>query len=94
MDDTLVGGTGQNTFFFGTADGNDTVTNAKDGDIVDLSTVSQEQIVSAQIDADKVSIALIDGSNLEVQSNGDIEYKLGDGNTYKADHSTGTWTKK
>ena len=92
--DTLVGGAGQNTFFFGNYNGNDTVTAAKDGDIVDLSSVTEAQIASTQIDEDKVTIALTDGSKLEVQSNADIEYKLGDGNTYNADHESGTWTKK
>ena len=92
--DTLVGGTGQNTFFFGNNNGADTVTGARDGDIVDMTTVTEAQIADTQIDADKVIINLTDGSSLEVQSNANIEYRLADGSTYKADHDSGTWTKK
>ena len=91
--DVMIGGTGQNTFFFAFVNGNDTVQNAHNGDVIDLSTVELKYITGTAISAEGTAIALIDGSVLEVQSNAAIDYKTADG-TYVADHTTGQWIKK
>ncbi|MBE8954410.1 MAG: hypothetical protein SR2Q5_01905 [Quinella sp. 2Q5] len=93
-DDTLVGGTGQNTFFFALENGNDIIRNAHDGDIIDLHGVYLDNIASTNISRESVSITLSDGSKLNVQSAAAVEYKLADGSTYTADHTTGEWERK
>lgn len=91
--DTLVGGKGQNTFYFGAYNGNDIVQNANDGDIVDLTTLKLIEIAATTITAGGAVVEVVDGSKIEVQSNASIEYRLLDG-TYTANHTTGEWIKK
>ena len=92
-DDTLVGGSGANTFFFALENGNDIITSAHDGDVIDLTKLSVEQVASAEILDEGVMLELEDGSTLAVQSNAAVEYRLSDG-TYTADHETKEWTAK
>lgn len=91
--DTLVGGSGANTFFFALENGNDIITSAHDGDVIDLTKLSVEQVASAEILDEGVMLELEDGSTLAVQSNAAVEYRLSDG-TYTADHETKEWTAK
>ena len=70
--DTLVGSAGGNTFFYDNNNGNDTVTGAKDGDIVDMTTVNVSDISETAIDADKVTVYMKDGGALNVQGVGVI----------------------
>ncbi|MBR4384753.1 MAG: hypothetical protein IKP64_14505, partial [Selenomonadaceae bacterium] len=44
-DDLLIGGESQNTFFYHLGEGNDTIQGAKSGDIVDLNTLTIDQVV-------------------------------------------------
>lgn len=92
-DDLLIGGDGRNTFFFAMVSGNDVIQGAHDGDVIDLGSLTTADIAGTAIDASGTTIALTDGSLLEVRSNAAVEYKTADG-TYTADHATGTWTKK
>ena len=91
--DILVGGNGQNTFFFALVNGHDTIQNAHDGDVIDLSTVGLGYIANTAITESGVAVGLVDGSVVEVQSNAAIEYKTADG-SYVADHASGQWIKK
>ena len=92
-EDTLIGGSGQNTFFFALENGNDIVQNAHDGDVIDLRHVLLAHVTSAEISDTGVKLELTDGSKLDVQSNASMEYRLHDG-TYIADHATHEWIKK
>lgn len=92
--DTLVGGAGQNTFFFALENGHDVIQNAHDGDVVSFEDIYFDNIVRADISSNGVSIELTDGSTLNVQSNANIDYKLADGTTYNADHTSGQWNQK
>ena len=92
--DTLVGGTGQNTFFFGMQNGKDIATSTKDGDVVDLTTIGLEQIRATTITGGGTKLELTDGSSLEIQGTANVEYRLNDGSRYAADHGSGQWIKK
>ncbi|MBE8952497.1 MAG: hypothetical protein SR1Q7_05065, partial [Quinella sp. 1Q7] len=92
--DTLVGGSGQNTFFFQYANGQDVIQGAHDGDVVELVALTLDNIASTAITGNGVSIDLKDGSRLEVQSAANVEYKLSDGTSYTADHTAREWRQK
>ena len=92
--DTLIGGTGHNIFFFGLQNGADTITSVHTGDVVYLAN-GLEQIAATTITAGGTKIELGDGSSVEIQGNAqDVEYMLQDGSKYTADHTTGQWNKK
>ena len=92
--DTLVGGAGRNEFFFCKENGSDVIRNAHSGDVVNLYEVSLEQVARANITGNGVTVELTDGSKLNVESNANIEYRLGDGSAWTANHTTKTWNKK
>ena len=73
-DDQLVGGSGSNTFFYLLGDGNDTITNAKDGDVVELLGVSIDDID-------------LDGT-ISDSSNSAISVKFNNGETLKIQGAT------
>ena len=93
-DDLLVGGKGQNLFFYCVGNGNDTVQGAHDGDGVILADVSLDQIASTKISADSVDINFRDGGSLHVEGNSDITYQLADGSKYSANHEQAVWMAK
>ena len=92
--DTLVGGAGQNTFFYEQGNGNDVINGAKDGDTINLFDTSLENILSAEITSGGVAIQFNNGGSITVNSNTEVNYKLADGSIYTADHSNHTWNKK
>ena len=92
--DTLVGGSGQNTFFFALENGHDVIQNAHDGDLISLEDIYLENIARADITSGGAVIELTDGSRLEVQSSAAVDYRLQDGTTYTADRRTGEWVQQ
>ena len=93
-DDTLVGGSGQNTFFFQYANGHDVIQGAHDGDVVELVALTLDNISSTAITGNGLSIDLKDGSQLSVEGSANVEYRLSDGTKFTADHSAGEWRQK
>ena len=83
-DDTLVGGTGRNTFFFAAENGHDVFQGAH----------YFENIARADINDTGVFIELTDGSTLEIQSTANIDYRLQDGSIYTADRTNREWVQK
>jgi hypothetical protein len=92
--DLLVGGTGQNSFYYEQGDGRDTVNNAHDGDVVNLFDTSLENITAANITGTGVVFEFNNGGSLTVNSNAAVDYKLADGSTWTADHTNNTWNRK
>ena len=92
--DTLVGGTGQNTFFFALENGHDVIQNAHDGDLVSLEDIFYDDVVRADITEGGAFIELQDGSTLEIQSTANLDYRLQDGTTYTADRTNREWVQK
>ena len=92
--DTLVGGTGRNEFFFCAGNGHDVISNAHSGDVVNMYELTLEQIARADITGSGVEVELTDGSTVNIQSNANVEYRLADGTAWTADHINKTWNEK
>ena len=92
--DLLVGGSGRNFFFYEQGDGADTISNAQDGDTINLFDTSLENITQANITSGGVTLNFNNGGSIMVNSNAEVNYRLADGSTYTADHNTGTWHKR
>ena len=86
--DTLVGGAGQNSFFYCMGNGRDKIQNAHDGDVISLEDITLNQIISTNISADAVSINFIDGGSLQINGSADVTYQLADGSKYSANRTT------
>lgn len=97
VSDTLQGGDGHNLFWYGLNDGNDFVTNAKEGDIVSMYDVTLDDIADAQVGEHNISITLNNGNNLNIQDSGNVTptFWLSSSETsgvmYKYTRSTGKW---
>ncbi len=91
--DTLQGGDGHNLFWYGLNEGNDIITNAKEGDIVYLYDSTLDNIASAPIDAEKITVSFNDGSNVTIQNSSTITptFQLAGGEQYNYNRATGTW---
>ena len=92
-DDLLIGGNGQNTFYYNLGNGNDTIQNANDGDIVDLTNITPDEISSTKIISTGVTINFVDGGQLNVAGTAAVDFRI-NGETYAANHDTTQWTKK
>ena len=89
--DLLIGGESKNTFFYHLGNGNDTIQGAKEGDIVDLNTMTINQVVG-EIGDGGVVLRFTDGGSLTVDST-DVEFRINnDGTTYFVDN--GEWKTK
>ncbi len=93
VSDTLQGGDGNNLFWYGLSEGNDLVTNAKESDIVHLYDITLDNIASAPVDAEKITITLQDGNSVTVQNSSTVTptFQLAGGDKYNYNRSTGTW---
>ena len=92
--DTLVGGSGHNTFFYLQGNGRDVIQNAHDGDNIILDDITLDQIADANITADGVVLKFTDGGSLIVNSMANVTYQLANGSRYSANHSTLAWHDK
>ena len=90
--DTLTGGAGIDTFFWGKSDGSDVITNASSSDIINLYDVSLENIISAKTEGNEIYVRFDTGCDLLVESSENLSatFKLADGN-FKFNHSSGEW---
>ena len=70
--DTLQGGDGTNFFWYGLNDGNDVITNSKEGDIISLYDLVIDDISNLNIESGKISMTLTNGNNLTIQDSGNV----------------------
>ncbi|MBR2773755.1 MAG: hypothetical protein IKD73_02075, partial [Selenomonadaceae bacterium] len=92
--DLLVGGTARNSFYYEQGNGSDTISNANDGDVINLFDTSLENITQANITSGGVVLNFNNGGSIQVNSNAAVDYRLADGTTFNADHNTGKWVQK
>jgi len=92
--DTLVGGQGANTFFFGKNNGSDTVQNTNESDRVMLYDVALSDVKSyGENTSGAMVITLNDGSKLTIENYSDnMSYTLTDG-TWTYSKTSGAWTQ-
>ena len=89
-DDYLEGGTAGDTFIYALGDGNDVIRNAGEGDLIFLSDISLEKILSTNISEESVAFNLSDGGSINVTGAGEL-YQLADGSRYSANRETFEW---
>ncbi len=99
--DTLIGGSGSNVFFYLKGNGNDVINNAGDGDVINLLNINLEDIDADSlvegIDAGSITLKFNDGGSIRVNSSSDVEFRLSDGSTWQAverDSYTRHWDVK
>ncbi|MBQ7199695.1 MAG: hypothetical protein IJS29_10575 [Selenomonadaceae bacterium] len=67
--DTLVGGTGADMFWYGLGEGNDFITAVDGNDVVNLYDISLKDISNIDVTSSSIKINTNDGHSLTVQSN-------------------------
>lgn len=90
--DTLTGGAGIDTFFWGKNDGSDVIANASSNDLINLYDVSLDNIISAKTEGNEIYVRFDTGCDLLIESSENLSatFKLADGN-FKFNHSSGEW---
>ena len=91
-DDYLEGNTNNDTFVYALGDGNDTIQNAGEGDLIFGADISLDQILSTNISAESVTVNFIDGGTINVSGKGAI-YQIADGSRYSPDHKKFEWNE-
>ena len=91
--DTLQGGSGFNMFWYGIGEGSDSITNAKEGDVVNLYNISLDRILNAQVSAGNISVTMSNGNVLTIQDSSNVTptFQLADGTKYNYNRSSNTW---
>ena len=91
--DTLTGGDGSDTFFFGKNDGVDVINNSYQNDTIFLYDVNLSDIVAVSYGTNQINLNLTSGANLQVNGLENISaaFQLADGSKYKCDTNTQTW---
>ena len=89
--DSIKGGTGTNTFFYGFGEGNDTISSSNSEDAVNLYNIKLSDVKTGEITNAGVSVEFNDGNKLTVATSKNITFKLASGETYVANHSTKGW---
>jgi|GEM_PF-1611032 len=92
VSDTLIGGSGNDVFFFGKNDGTDTIFNASSNDTVRLYDVNLTDIISADVSDNVVSAILSTGGTLQISGTDSLSptFRLAD-SAYKYNYSSGSW---
>ena len=93
ISDTLIGGSGEDTFFFGKNEGDDSIENASADDTINLYDVTLNDITSADVTDNTISIVLNTESNLKIKSANNLSstFQLADGSKWKFDHNSNAW---
>lgn len=93
IDDTLVGGSGAEMFWYGKYDGYDVVSSADSSDVVYLYDVNLSEITAADVSAGQTVIRFNTGTALVVKDEGSTTpiFQLGGGGRYNYNRSSGQW---
>ena len=91
--DTLTGGAGQDNFFYGKNDGSDVLTDALQGDFVNLYDVSLSDIIYTNVANNNVSVLLSSGAVLSVSgsTSSTPTFNLSDGTSWISSYTSQEW---
>lgn len=92
-DDSLIAGSGVDTFFYVKGDGKDTVKGASSEDIVDLGNIKMSDISSIKVEDNSVLLDFKKGGSLYLDTNSETNFNL-QGSTYFYNKSVEQWQKK
>ena len=91
--DTLIGGSSYNEFFYAVGNGNDVIQNANSNDLINLASVRLSQITRADVYSGEVNIRFNDGGSLRVLGSNNVAYQTAEG-TYSYNQYSGKWTQR
>ena len=93
VDDTLVGSSGAEMFWYGKYDGYDVITNADSSDVVNLYDVNLSEITAANVSASQVVIRFNTGTALVINDSNNVTptFQLGGGGRYNYNRNSGQW---
>ena len=93
VDDTLIGSSGAEMFWYGKYEGYDVISNADSSDVVNLYDVNLSEITSADVSAGQVVIRFNTGTALVIQDSNSITptFQLGGGGRYNYNRASGQW---
>ena len=91
--DTLVGGGGKNTFFYGKNDGMDILNSVKETDVVWLYDVNLDDIIAASVANNEISIEFNTGSTVKVNNSSQTTntFTLADGSSWRYNRASKSW---
>ena len=90
--DMLTGGSGADTFYWGSGDGYDIITDAESSDIINLYNVSLSDISSTSVSDNKLDLRLNDGSHLDAYYGTQATFQLADDTRWK--YQDGDWQQQ
>ncbi len=85
--DYLTGGSGADTFYWGSGDGYDIITDANTDDTINLYNVSLSDISSISVSDNKLDLRLNDGSHLDAYYGTQATFQFSDGARYKYENN-------
>ncbi len=93
-DDTLVGGAGEDMYWFGKGEGSDVIENCGAEDIVNFWTVNLEDMSGVSMDSnDNITFTLTDGNSLKINTTGtSTTFQLPNLTRWKFEHSSRQFT--
>ena len=99
VNDELYGGSGKNAFAYEYGDGEDTIHNAKDGDMVFIfgEELTIDKVTATEFTSTGVKIQFADGGSVSVEGAGEIDYVLTNGQvsgTYRVNAERNDWEAK
>ena len=91
--DTLIGGSGEDNFFYGKNDGKDVINNSTSNDSINLYDVRLSDITSVSYGLNSISVNLNSGGSLKINDTGNLSSKfiLADGTKWQFNHSNSQW---
>ena len=92
--DTLYGGAGTDNFYYLKGEGNDVITNVDSNDIINIWRIGYEDLSSADISSDEITVNFTDGGSVKIIGSADVTFKLDNSTSWTADRTNKTWNEK
>ena len=92
--DTLIGSSGYDEFFYRKGNGNDVIQRAEGSDLINLLDINLEDISSTAINGYSIRIDFNDGGSLSMNTLTDLTFQLADGSKWQSDKNHKTWVSK
>ena len=92
--DTLIGGNGDDYFWYTYGSGKDEIQGATENDVVVLEGISLDLITAADVSNNAIKISFEDGGTLSLNTNAETVFRVGGlgGTAYTYDKSSKEWS--
>ena len=94
--DTLIGGDGEDMFWYFYGNGNDSISGADNNDTVNLANVTFDMfdVNAIEIGDNSIKVNFHDGGSVALDTNAETTFKLGDGSSWVYDKDDNEWKSK